>query len=552
MTRWGAAASAGLALGETYGWIPIPLNVERNGNGEKQVQVLVDRYAHLHEPFTLETFEELWDDNEYAPGLGIWSKHLVEIEADTPEGEESLQRLKLGRTPTFRSLRGIKYLFQKPDDLAITSSEDLLGAGTEILANKLLFVPPTPGYSWLPSLSFDDVPLAPLPDHIRRRIEEAARPRKTGEPIPEIIREGARSMTLTSLAGSMRRRGASVEAITDGLLAENKVRCAPPLDDEEVRAIAKSVARYEPEQPSASEIDVPEPSSMFIEWDAFWTKERREPEWLLEDVLARGRSHAIYASRKSKKSLFTLAGAAQLVTAGHVVIYLDYEMTEYDVHERLEDMGYGPSTDLERLRYALLPALPPLDTRPGGDALLQIVDDVRAEWPDREVALIIDTTGRAVEGEENPSDTIRAFYRHTGIGLKRRGITCARLDHAGKDLARGQRGSSAKDDDVDLVWRLIRTDNGVSLHLDAARIGWAPSQVHFHQLAEPLRYVRVAETWPAGTNETAELLDTLNIPATTSVRAAAKTLRGAGHNRANQIVTAAQRYRRAQAEEGSK
>src|SRR5262249_3940264 len=52
--------------------------------------------------------------------------------------------------------------------------------------------------------------------------------------------------TLTSLAGSMRRRGVGFEAILGALREENARRCAPPLDDREVESIARSISRYEP------------------------------------------------------------------------------------------------------------------------------------------------------------------------------------------------------------------------------------------------------------------------------------------------------------------
>lgn len=64
----------------------------------------------------------------------------------------------------------------------------------------------------------------------------------------DIIPEGERNSMLTSLAGSMRYRGMTAEAIESALLVENKERCQPPLDAEEVRAIAKSVAQYESAQ----------------------------------------------------------------------------------------------------------------------------------------------------------------------------------------------------------------------------------------------------------------------------------------------------------------
>jgi len=45
----------------------------------------------------------------------------------------------------------------------------------------------------------------------------------------------------------MRRKGLSVDAITQALLVTNEQQCQPPLRETEVRAIAESVGRYEPE-----------------------------------------------------------------------------------------------------------------------------------------------------------------------------------------------------------------------------------------------------------------------------------------------------------------
>ncbi len=48
----------------------------------------------------------------------------------------------------------------------------------------------------------------------------------------------------------MRRRGMSPEAIEAALKQENRARCNPPLPDDEVREIARSVARYAPAAPA--------------------------------------------------------------------------------------------------------------------------------------------------------------------------------------------------------------------------------------------------------------------------------------------------------------
>lgn|GEM_PF-5312393 len=57
------------------------------------------------------------------------------------------------------------------------------------------------------------------------------------------IADGTRNKTLTSFAGSMRKRGMTLGAIEAALLAENAQRCDPPLPEAEVRGIAASIGR---------------------------------------------------------------------------------------------------------------------------------------------------------------------------------------------------------------------------------------------------------------------------------------------------------------------
>lgn len=66
------------------------------------------------------------------------------------------------------------------------------------------------------------------------------------QPLPEIIQEGERDTLLTSLAGSMRRRGASQEAILAALREENERRCRPPMPDAQVKKIARSISSKNP------------------------------------------------------------------------------------------------------------------------------------------------------------------------------------------------------------------------------------------------------------------------------------------------------------------
>jgi len=60
------------------------------------------------------------------------------------------------------------------------------------------------------------------------------------------VKSGARNVYLTKRAGILRKLGFSQAAIEATLLQENKDKCVPPLPDDEVKTIAKSVSRYTP------------------------------------------------------------------------------------------------------------------------------------------------------------------------------------------------------------------------------------------------------------------------------------------------------------------
>lgn len=252
-----------------------------------------------------------------------------------------------------------------------------------------------------------------------------------------------------------------------------------------------------------------------IKWDEFWAAEDDDADrWLLEPLFARGRGHAIYAGAKTGKSYVLLAACAALATgrpfldkpAGEprIVLYCDYEMTLDDVKERLEEFGYGPADDLSHLHYISLPAIDGLDTEDGGLALVAAAIAVKAEL------VVIDTTGRAVEGEENSADTFRAFYRHTGLGLKQAGIAFVRADHAGKDVAKGQRGSSSKNDDVDVVIQMTMTDDGRRLRATHRRMGWYPAETDI--TISDGTFTAGARGWQPGVAKLAAAFDEWGVP----------------------------------------
>ena len=266
-----------------------------------------------------------------------------------------------------------------------------------------------------------------------------------------------------------------------------------------------------------------------VNWHQLWARETNN-DWLVEDFWPVGRQLHIFAPRKAKKSLVTLWIAANLAKGfdpftgrpcnPQTVVYLDHEMTEDDVLERLEAFGFLPD-QLHGLSYYLLPSMPPLDTVEGGERLMQLVER------DHATAVIIDTLSRVVKGDENSNDTYQAFFAHTGRRLKQAGISMARLDHEGHEAGRS-RGASAKADDVDVVWRLQATDDGVALVRKASRISWVPERIDLTQREEPLSFSSGLQSWPAGTAAKAKQLDGAGVPLNATKRQAIELLKSAG------------------------
>jgi hypothetical protein len=76
-------------------------------------------------------------------------------------------------------------------------------------------------------------------------------------------------------------------------------------------------------------------------------------------------------------------------------------------------------------------------------------------------------------------------------------------------------------------------------------MSWVPAEVSFRRPEEPvLRYERIWDSWPAGTRQTADMLDHLGVPKDAPVRVAQQALREGGEGRRTTVVMAAQRYPR--------
>ena len=220
-----------------------------------------------------------------------------------------------------------------------------------------------------------------------------------------------------------------------------------------------------------------------VDWAAAFARQPEDTDWLVDGFLERGTLNALFAKPGTGKSLLALETAVGLVRGGSTVVYLDEENRLTDLVDRLQAFGCTPG-ELERLRLYSFARLPPLDTNAGGRDLLALAVTCGA------ALVVLDTGTRMVAGSENDSDTFQALYYHALSPLKAKGITVLRLDHPGKDEGRGQRGSSAKDEDVDTTWRLSTVVKGRQYRLERpkGRSGNGPDAWTLHRRYEPLRH----------------------------------------------------------------
>jgi len=252
-----------------------------------------------------------------------------------------------------------------------------------------------------------------------------------------------------------------------------------------------------------------------INWAELWADEREE-EWIVEPLLAAGRLVALYSAPKVGKSLLMLEIAAAIANGKPLwgfpanqarrTLYIDFENDPRgDTKTRLIDMGYEPD-QLENLVVLPFPTMAALDSEKGADELMAAVRAYDC------TIVVIDTVSRAIEGEENENDTWLKFYRHTGLKMKKAGISCIRLDHSGKDGSKGQRGGSAKSGDVDAVWRMTRENDIVTLKCEAERFPVSLKEFALKRCESPLRHEITVNSYAIKRDDMFSLMTKNNIP----------------------------------------
>ena len=204
------------------------------------------------------TIEILWRRYPWA-NVGVLTgavSSIVVLDIDPRHGgDESLEDAetengKLPETPTVLTGGLGRHLYFRHPGGIIKNSASGIARGLDIRADGGYVVGPGSThesgrtYQWEASSELGDLPLATLPVWLNVRAQEALNAMITAS--NGTINEGTRNVFLTSVAGYLRRFGASRDSLAAILSTVNERMCSPPLAAVEVEGIAKSVAKYAP------------------------------------------------------------------------------------------------------------------------------------------------------------------------------------------------------------------------------------------------------------------------------------------------------------------
>jgi hypothetical protein len=262
------------------------------------------------------------DDRGVAYPTGTASNRVV-LDVDGEHGERSLEELeqrygKIPETMTVRTGGGGRHLVFRHPGRPVPCSAGKVGAGLDVRGDGgYVLTPPSPHESGRRYELELDVEPAELPAWLL----ELVVPETTTGPTASVnatatITAGARNMTLTRLAGAMRRHGVDGELLLETLRAHNSRWCEPPLDDRELATIARSIAEYAPEPIEAFTL-VPKTARVLCA-----QPDPPETDRIVGPILARGERVLIAAETGAGKTTF-MQRVVQAATEGGEL--LDWE-----------------------------------------------------------------------------------------------------------------------------------------------------------------------------------------------------------------------------------
>jgi len=197
-----------------------------------------------------------WRDANVGIVTGSISR-LIVLDIDPKHGgDDALAELESRHGPLGPTVEvltgggGRHFYFASPDGeirnrAGLAQGIDLRGDGGYIVAPPSIHPSGRP-YRWIAGHAPDECPMAPMPRWILR-MSGGARTGRSVEDWRKLVREGVsegtRNSTIASLTGHLLWHGVDRDIALNLMLAWNRARCRPPLDDVEVASVVASIAR---------------------------------------------------------------------------------------------------------------------------------------------------------------------------------------------------------------------------------------------------------------------------------------------------------------------
>ena len=236
------------------GWAVIPLRP-----GEKRPLIRWDEFQRRR-PTTIEVAEwfRRWSGANVGIITGVVS-HILVLDIDPQHGgDDSLAKLEAlhGPLPDTVALDtgggGWHLYLQHPggavhNRVALMEGVDLRGDGGYVVAPPS-FHPCGAQYRWREGRGPTEIKLAAMPPWLAELVEQSGH--RAGHPLPhwrnlvrEGVSEGQRNNTVASLTGHLLWHGVDADVALELMLSWNRIRCRPPLSDDEVAQTVQSIER---------------------------------------------------------------------------------------------------------------------------------------------------------------------------------------------------------------------------------------------------------------------------------------------------------------------
>ena len=395
---------------------------------------------------------------------GVWVLDLDGPEAVQRFAELQKEHGAIEAGVASKTARGCHLYFKMPAAGDIRNSAGKIAEGIDVRGSGgYVVAPPSPhpegeAYRWMDGRGPNDTTLTDAPAWLLQivRAETNGRHESAG-PIPDSIIEGGRNATLTSLAGSIRRRGGSRAAMLAAIQVENETRCSPPLSDGEIEKIADSVARYEPatsasgrastnsSTPTTTDVsDTEEKTKLPLAVSALEAVAPDTPSFSISGFLLDREIHLLVSDGGEGKTTLALAIAGSMaggydlfdmrefkVTEPGPVLFVSEEDGIAVLQNRLEALVRGHGWDRERVLssvYLIAQEGVSLDAPAWRAHILAEVERIGARL------LVLDPLAELTSAAENSNDDtkplVRFFREITAKTLA--GVLV--LHHAGKKV----------------------------------------------------------------------------------------------------------------------